>query len=527
MNVKLFDTTLRDGSQSENISFSVEDKLHIAHKLDEFGIHYIEGGWPGSNPKDMLFFKQVQKETFQNARIVAFGSTKHAKNPVENDPNIRALLEAETPIVSLFGKTWIYHVEYALRVSREENLHMIGESVATLKAHNREVIFDAEHFFDGYKDNPDYAMACIKSAEKAGADVIVLCDTNGGTLTHDIAKIVRAVKSAIKSPLGIHAHNDSELAVANSIEAVINGCEHVQGTINGYGERCGNANLCSIIPNLQLKAGYYCIPDENIKKLTALANYVSEIANLTLSNTMPYTGKSAFTHKGGVHVSAVMRKPECYEHISPEIVGNKRRVLISDLAGKSNILFKSSELGLDLTSDKERIPEIVKRLKELENEGYEFEAAESSLELLIKRMKHEFPNFFSIQGFRILNEKDENAEIRSEATVRAKVDGQEEHTAAEGVGPVNALDKALRRALTKFYPEIEEMKLSDYKVRVINAWAGTSAKVRVLIESTSHGKTWTTVGVSENIIEASWQALIDSISYFLMKRHQKRETLET
>ncbi|HAE87499.1 TPA: citramalate synthase [Candidatus Marinimicrobia bacterium] len=526
--LKLFDTTLRDGSQSENISFSVDDKIHIACKLDDFGIHYIEGGWPGSNPKDMVFFKKVKKESFKQARIVAFGSTKHARNPVEKDPNIKALLEAETPAVSIFGKAWIYHVEQALRVTRKQNLDMIRESVAYLKKHGREVIFDAEHFFDGYKDNAEYAVDCLKAAETAGADVLVLCDTNGGTLTSDVASIVKSIRETVQSPLGIHAHNDSELAVANSIAAVQNGVVHVQGTINGYGERCGNANLCSIIPNLQLKAGYRCIPDVNMPKLTALSHYVSEISNLILNNTAPFTGKSAFAHKGGIHVNAVMRKPDSYEHIRPEQVGNKRRVLISDLAGKSNILFKSSELGLDLASDKERIPEIVKRLKELEHEGYEFEAAESSLELLIKRMKQEYPNFFSLQGFRILNEKDENNEIRSEATVRAVVDGLEEHTAAEGVGPVNALDRALRKALIKFYPEIEEMKLTDYKVRIINSKAATSAKVRVLIESSSsaNGTTWSTVGVSENIIEASWQALTDSISYFLMKRHQHKP-LET
>ncbi len=525
--LKIFDTTLRDGSQSENISFSVEDKLHIAHKLDEFGVHYIEGGWPGSNPKDLLFFKQVKKETFKHARIVAFGSTKHAKNSVDKDPNIKALLDAETPAVSLFGKTWIYHVNEALRVTPDENLTMIRESVAYLKKHGREVIFDAEHFFDGYRDNPEYALACLKAAESAGADVLVLCDTNGGTLTWDIGDIVKKVRKAVKIPLGIHAHNDSDLAVANSITAVRNGCTHVQGSINGYGERCGNANLCSIIPNLQIKAGYHCISEENLSRLTALSHYVSEISNLILSNTMPFTGKSAFAHKGGIHVSAVMREPDSYEHIQPERVGNKRRVLISDLAGKSNILFKSDELGLDLESDKDKIGEIVTRLKELEHEGFEFEAAESSLELLIKRMKGEYPNFFSLQGFRILNEKDENNEIRSEATVRAAVGDKEEHTAAEGVGPVNALDKALRKALMNFYPEIVEMKLTDYKVRVINAREATSAKVRVLIESAADGITWSTVGVSENIIEASWQALTDSISYFLMKRHQHNTGKET
>jgi len=516
--VKLFDTTLRDGSQSESISFSLEDKLHIAKKLDEFGIHYIEGGWPGSNPKDVLFFKKAKEEIFKQAKIVAFGSTKHAKNKVEEDPNILALLEAETPVVSVFGKTWVFHVEKALRVTRQQNLDMIRESVAFLKANGKEVIFDAEHFFDGYKDDPDYALEALKVAEKAGADVLVLCDTNGGSLTNEIAEIVREVKQNVSVPLGIHAHNDSGLAVANSLAAVQNGCVHVQGTINGYGERSGNANLCTVIPNLQLKAGYSCVPSENIARITALSHYVSEIANLIHPNNMPFVGKSAFAHKGGIHVSAVMRDSDTYEHIKPEAVGNKRRVLVSDLSGKSNIVFKADELGVDLESDKDKIPEIVQQLKQLEHEGYEFEAAEGSLELLIKKLKNEYRNYFTLQGFRILIEKNESDEIRSEATVRMIVNNQVEHTASEGVGPVNALDNALRKALINFYPEIDEMKLSDYKVRVINAKAATSAKVRVLIESSDEKKTWNTVGVSENIIEASWQALTDSISYYLMKK---------
>ncbi|MDO9548549.1 MAG: citramalate synthase [Candidatus Marinimicrobia bacterium] len=516
--VKLFDTTLRDGSQSESISFSLEDKLHIAKKLDEFGIHYIEGGWPGSNPKDVLFFKKAKDVHFKQAKIVAFGSTKHAKNKVENDPNILALLEAETPAVSVFGKTWVFHVEKALRVTKQQNLDMIRESVAFLKANGKELIFDAEHFFDGYKDDPDYALEALKVAETAGADVLVLCDTNGGSLTNEIADIVREVKQNVSVPLGIHAHNDSGLAVANSLAAVQNGCVHVQGTINGYGERCGNANLCSVIPNLQLKAGYSCIPSENIARITALSHYVSEIANLIHPNNMPFVGKSAFAHKGGIHVSAVMRDSDTYEHIKPESVGNKRRVLVSDLSGKSNIVFKADELGVDLESDKDKIPEIVQQLKQLEHEGYEFEAAEGSLELLIKKLKNEYQNYYTLQGFRILIEKNESDEIRSEATVRMLVNDKMEHTASEGVGPVNALDNALRKALINFYPEIDEMKLSDYKVRVINAKAATSAKVRVLIESSDEKKTWNTVGVSENIIEASWQALTDSISYYLMKK---------
>ncbi|MBU4444313.1 citramalate synthase [bacterium] len=517
--VKLFDTTLRDGSQSESISFSLEDKLHIAKKLDEFGIHYIEGGWPGSNPKDVLFFKKAKDVHFKQAKIVAFGSTKHAKNKVEDDPNILALLEAETPAVSVFGKTWVFHVEKALRVTKQQNLDMIRESVAFLKANGKEVIFDAEHFFDGYKDDPDYALEALKVAESAGADVLVLCDTNGGSLTNEIAEIVREVKQNVSVPLGIHAHNDSGLAVANSLAAVQNGCVHVQGTINGYGERSGNANLCTVIPNLQLKAGYSCVPSENIARITALSHYVSEIANLIHPNNMPFVGKSAFAHKGGIHVSAVMRDSDTYEHIKPEAVGNKRRVLVSDLSGKSNIVFKADELGVDLESDKDKIPEIVQQLKQLEHEGYEFEAAEGSLELLIKKLKNEYRNYFTLQGFRILIEKNESDEIRSEATVRMIVNNQVEHTASEGVGPVNALDNALRKALINFYPEIDEMKLSDYKVRVINAKAATSAKVRVLIESSDEKKTWNTVGVSENIIEASWQALTDSISYYLMKKH--------
>ncbi|MCD6440862.1 MAG: citramalate synthase [Candidatus Marinimicrobia bacterium] len=518
--VKLFDTTLRDGSQSENISFSVEDKLHIAKKLDEFGIHYIEGGWPGSNPKDVLFFKQAQKEHFQNAKIVAFGSTKHTRNRVEKDPNIRALLDAETSAVSIFGKTWMLHVEKALRVTAEQNLEMIRESVAFLKEHGREVIYDAEHFFDGYKDNPEYALRTLQVAESAGADVLVLCDTNGGMLTSEVADIVKTVRKSVSAVLGIHAHNDSGLAVANTITAVRHGCEHVQGTVNGYGERCGNANLCSVLPNLQIKAGYDCVPPENIGKITALSHYVSEVSNLVHDNTMPFVGKSAFAHKGGIHVSAVMRESSCYEHIEPETVGNHRRVLVSDLSGKSNILFKADELGINMESDQDKIPAIVKRLKELEHEGYQFEAAEGSLELLIKKMKKEYRNFFALQGFRIMVEKNESDEIRTEATIRMLVKDEIEHVAAEGVGPVNALDNALRKALIGFYPEINDMKLTDYKVRVIDASAATSARVRVLIESTADDMTWSTVGVSENIIQASWEALTDSVSYYLMKKQK-------
>jgi len=516
--IKIFDTTLRDGTQAEKVSLSAEDKLNIARRLDRFGIDYIEGGWPGSNPKDLEFFKQARQTDFQHARIVAFGSTKRARNTVEADQNIQALLEAATPAISLFGKSWLLHVEKALRISAEKNLELIRDSIVYLKQKGKELIYDAEHFFDGYRDNPDYALQTLQVAQSAGADMIVLCDTNGGTLPSKLVQIIQVVKQTIDTPLGIHAHNDSDLAVANSIAAVENGCVHVQGTINGYGERCGNANLCTIIPNLQLKAGFRCVPDENLSKLTALSHYVSEIANLAHPNSMPYTGKSAFAHKGGVHVSAVMKEARSYEHIKPEQVGNKRRVLVSDLSGRSNILYKAKELNIDLEKHKERVPEIVQRLKELENLGYQYEAAEGSLELLISKIKKEYPEFFNLKGFRILVEKDESGDVRSEATIRVLVGDVMEHAAAEGNGPVNALDNALRKSLAPFFPEIDEMKLSDYKVRVLNAKAATGAKVRVLIDSSSNSDSWGTVGVSENIIEASWQALTDSILYYLMQQ---------
>lgn len=515
--VKVFDTTLRDGTQAENVSLSAEDKLHIAQKLDEFGIDYIEGGWPGSNPKDMQFFELAKKSAFNHAKIVAFGSTKRAKYTVEEDPNIRALLNAETPAISLFGKTWLLHVEKALKISPEKNLELIRESVKFLKENDKEVIYDAEHFFDGFKDNQKYALDTLKTAEDAGADVICLCDTNGGTLPSEITDIVQQVQQNISIPLGIHAHNDSGLAVANSIAAVQAGATQVQGTINGYGERCGNANLCEVIPNLQLKAGFTCIPDEKMRMVTTVSRYVSEIANLAHSNMLPFTGKSAFAHKGGVHVSAVMKDSASYEHITPETVGNKRRVLISDLSGQSNIKYKAKELNIDLDAHNKNISEIVQTLKEKENQGYQYEAAEGSLKLLIKKISKEYQEFFTLKGFRILIEKDENGEVRSEATVRMDVDGEFEHSAAEGNGPVNALDMALRKALTKFYPKIKKMKLSDYKVRVLNANAATGAKVRVLIDSTNTAGSWGTVGVSENIIEASWEALTESISYYLHK----------
>lgn len=518
--IKLFDTTLRDGSQGERISFSVEDKLRIAKRLDEFGLHYIEGGWPGSNPKDLLFFEKAKQIRFKHAKIVAFGSTLRAGNQPEKDANLRALLHADTPAVSIFGKSWLLHIETALQITAEENLNLIESSVAYLKSQAKEVIYDAEHFFDGYKDNPDYALQTLLAAEHNGADVLVLCDTNGGTLTAELSQIISDVSQCVQAPIGIHAHNDSELAVANTLTAVELGCVHVQGTINGYGERCGNANLCSVIPNLQLKMGYSCVPNKRIPKLTALSNFVSEIANLSPYSNSAFVGKSAFAHKGGVHVSAVMKEARTYEHISPAHVGNQRRVLVSDLSGRSNILYKAKELQVDLSGGQEKVRDIVQELKELENLGYQYEAAEGSFKLLIQKKLEDWNDFFQLEGFRVIIEKNASGESRSEATIRLNVNGNIEHTASEGNGPVHALDKALRKALEKFYPEIQEMNLADYKVRVLNEKDGTAAKVRVLIDSSANGSTWGTVGVSENIIDASWQALMDGFSYYLWEKYK-------
>jgi len=516
--VRIYDTTLRDGSQSENISFNLQDKLRITKKLDEFGVHYIEGGWPGSNPKDALYFKEVKKIKLNNAKIAAFGSTRRAKFKVEDDPNIRALVEADTPVVTVFGKSWILHVEKALNITPEQNLELVYDSIKYLKDKDKEVIFDAEHYFDGFKDSEDYALRVIKVAEEAGADCIVLCDTNGGSLPHEVAEIVTKTKNYTTKPLGIHAHNDSELGVANSIIAVQNGCVHVQGTINGYGERCGNANLCSVIPNLQIKLGYKCIPDENLKKLTHISWFISEVANLSHQFNMPFVGQSAFAHKGGVHVSAVLKNVRTYEHIDPELVGNKRRVLVSDLSGRSNIQYKVEELNIDLKGNEDKIPLIVNKLKELEHVGYQFESAEGSFELLVNEVLGTYKEYFELEGFRVLVEKERNEDPRSEATIRLIVNNEKEHSASEGNGPVNALDKALRKALINFYPELKNLKLTDYKVRVLNGSGGTGAKVRVLIESTSDIGNIRTVGVSENIIEASWEAIIDSVKFYLMKK---------
>lgn len=519
--VHIFDTTLRDGTQGEKVSFSAEDKFRIAKRLDEFGIDYIEGGWPGSNPKDMAFFEKAATHDFQHAKIVAFGSTCRAGNKASEDSNLQALIEAGTPAVSLFGKSWLLHVTEALKITPKENLLLISSSVSYLKKHNKEVIYDAEHFFDGYKDNPDYAINTLKAAADSGADVLVLCDTNGGTLPHDVSRIVEKVCTRVNTPVGIHSHNDSEMAAANAVAAVEAGAVHVQGTINGYGERCGNANLCSVIPNLQLKMGYICVPEYQMPNLSRLSKFVSELANLTPDNKQPYVGKSAFAHKGGVHVSAVIKNEQTYEHIRPKAVGNGRRVLVSDLSGKSNVSYKSKELGFDFDKSSADSSKIVSELKKLENEGYQFEAAEASFELLVKHLTNGAPKFFSLEGFRVIMERNADGVSRSEATIKVCVNGQMELSAAEGNGPVHALDAALRRALCQFYPEINTMHLQDYKVRVLNEKDGTGAKVRVLIDSAKDGTSWGTVGVSENIIDASWKALSEGITYFLMNQNSK------
>ena len=522
----IYDTTLRDGSQAEGISFSKNDKIRIVEKLDLFGVAYIEGGWPGSNPKDMAFFDAVKGMKFKNAKIAAFGSTRRAKSSVENDVNIQKLLEAEVPVTTVFGKTWLLHVNEALRISPDKNLELIADSCAYLKDNNREVIFDAEHFFDGYKDDPAYALASVMSAATAGASAIVLCDTNGGSLCNDIVKICSAVRKALpdKIRLGIHCHNDSGLAAANSLLAIDHGVRHVQGTINGIGERCGNADLCSIIPSIELKMGYRCLPEGQLKKMRDVSLFVDDLANIRHNPRLPYVGESAFAHKGGVHVNAVMKNPATYEHTLPESVGNSRRILVSDLSGKDNIISKLAEQCIRPGLDDESVRKILAELKHKESLGYEYEAAEASFALMSKKVLNEHDPFFELNGFRVIIEKrGHNEPCISEATVKVTVKGKQELTAAEGDGPVNALDMALRKALKRFYPEITDIQLKDYKVRILDGDDGTAAKTRVLMESGSGDKTWGTVGVSENIIEASWEAMLDSIEYILYERLTKKK----
>lgn len=515
--VKLYDTTLRDGAQTEGLSFSVEDKLKIALALDELGVHYIEGGWPGSNPKDIEFFKRVSKKRLKSAQLVAFGSTRHKDTPAHKDTNLKELLKADMSVVCIFGKGWDVHVTKVLVTTLAENLKMISDSVAFLKKRELEVVYDAEHFFDGYRNNRDYALKTIKVAEEAGADWIVLCDTNGGTLPQQIGKIVREVKGEVKIPLGIHAHNDNECGVANSMVAVEEGATQVQGTINGYGERCGNANLTSIIPNLVLKMGIPCLSKDKLQLLTEVSRRVSEIANVVPNPHQPYTGESAFAHKAGVHVSAVLKQEVAYQHIDPAAVGNIQRVLVSELSGGKALVHKAKEAGVDLSDKPQKVTDVLKKLKKLEHAGYHFEAADGSFAVFLKKATGAYRPLFKLESFRVIMDRYRSGKLSTEATVKLWIKGKRVVEMAEGNGPVNALDKALRKAVGRAYPDLSKIKLADYKVRIVDEKKGTAAVTRVLIESTDGKKIWGTIGVSENIIEASWEALLDSLEFGLMK----------
>jgi len=517
LEIELFDTTLRDGTQGEGVNLSVDDKLHITQQLDEFGIDIVEGGWPGSNPRDEEFFRRIKSIDLHKTSICAFCSTARYPDAVESDPNLNSVLEAETPIISIFGKTWKFHSRVGLGLNDNENEELIFKSIQFLKNHGRKVVFDAEHFFDGYKDDPKFAMAMLKAADEAGADTIALCDSNGGSLPIEIADIVDDVKKQIRSQLGIHAHNDSELAVANTLVAVRHGATHIQGTINGVGERVGNANLCSIIPNLVVKMRMKTRQELDLKRLGLLSHFISEVMNLIPNQRAPFVGKSAFAHKGGIHVSAVMKESSMYEHIDPEIVGSKRRVLVSDLSGRSNIRYKAKEMNVNLNGKKDLEKKIVQHVKSLEYKGYQYDGAEASFELMLRSETGEFSPFFTVLDSRVYVHYGENGHTSAEAVLKVGVDDEIEHTAADGVGPVNALDNALRKALIRFYPEIALVQLVDYKVRVLDEKKGTKSKVRVLIECKDEESSWSTVGVSENIIEASWQALRDSLNYKLFK----------
>jgi 2-isopropylmalate synthase len=521
--VYIYDTTLRDGSQGENINFSSAEMIKIAKKLDQTGVHYIEGGWPGSNARDARFFELAQQETFSHARITAFGSTRKPNVSASQDTNLQALITSQAPVVAIVGKSWVLHVEQIMENTRVENLAMIRDSVALLKDQGREVIYDAEHFFDGYKDDAEYALQTLAAAAQSGADTLVLCDTNGGTLPFDIEAIVNAVQSALTGQglttrLGIHAHNDCGLAVANSIAAVRAGVTLVQGTINGYGERCGNADLITIIPLLNLKMGLTSIPDDRLTQLKSLSRFVSETANIVPLNTRPFVGRSAFAHKGGLHVNAIMKVPRAYEHIDPDLVGNKRRVLVSDLGGKSNVIYKAKELGVELGGNGYDSQKIAAEIKTLEDQGYQFDVADGSMKILLQKFTEQFTPLFTLESFRVTIEKDKDQPCKAHATIKIDVGGVHEITAAEGQGPVSALDNALRKALGKFFPDdLQSMRLVDFKVRVIDGRDGTEAKVRVFIESRDHENLWSTIGVSEDIIEASWQALADSFQFKLGK----------
>jgi 2-isopropylmalate synthase len=519
--VVAYDSTLRDGAQAQGVSFTVEDKLKIVQRLDELGIGYIEAGNPGSNPKDLEFFEQVGALKLKHAKIIAFGSTRKVGANAAEDRNLQSLLSANTAAVAIFGKSWDYQVTDILRTTLEENLNMIADTVAYLVSQGKEVVFDAEHFFDGYKANPEYAIKTLQAAADAGASVLCLCDTNGGTFPSELGEIVKKVSQKFKQQIGIHCHNDCEMAVANSVAAVQAGAVQVQGTINGIGERCGNANLCAIIPNLQLKLGLSCIPPENMAELTSTARFVSEVANMVFNDKAPYVGNDAFSHKGGMHIDAVSKNPISYEHINPEKIGNVRHILVSEVAGRSALLAKINAANPALTKDSPETKRILEHLKSLEHEGYQFESAESSFELVVMRLLGKHKPFFTLKEYKVSTQEDPDG-LNSTASIRIAVNGQEETASAQGEGSVNALDKAVRRALERFYPAIKDVKLIDYKVRVLDSDKATAAKVRVLIESADQHASWTTVGVSTDIIEASWRAMLDAIEYKLMRDAQSK-----
>ncbi len=525
MQIMLYDTTLRDGTQREGLSLSCDDKLKIARELDTLGVHYIEGGWPGSNPKDAEFFQRVAELELRHARVAAFGSTRRAGSRCENDANIRALEEAGTPVVTLVGKSSTLHVERVLETTREENLAMIADSVAYFKQRGKEVVYDAEHFFDGYRLDPDYALATVGAAARAGADWVVLCDTNGGALPEFVAEVVHTVRRLLgeregqPAPgLGIHTHNDGALAVANAMAAVRAGCTQAQGTINGYGERCGNMDLIPLIANLQLKQGYRCVDPAQLRRLSEVSHYVAEIANLNPDTHAPYVGRSAFAHKGGIHVAAIAKVAESYQHIDPEQVGNQMRVVVSELSGRGNVRMRAEALGLQLNGNER---EVLQRIKDLEREGFQFEAAEGSFEMLVRRAAEDYRAPFELLDFTVIVEQRGASEM-SQAMIKLRVGDEVMHTAAEGDGPVNALDRAIRKALTPHFPRLAEMRLVDYKVRIVDEHLGTAAKPRVLIESACGEERWSTVGCSENIIAASWQALWDSFELPLLRWSEPR-----
>jgi len=520
--IELYDTTLRDGTQREGISLSMDDKIKIARRLDEFGVQYIEGGWPGSNPKDAAFFEKVHDYEWGSARITAFGSTLRKGNRPEDDPNLQALIAANTSVVTLVGKSWDMHVTHVLETTLENNLTMIADSVAYLKSLGKHVIFDGEHFFDGYRADPAYTIKTIKAAAENGADMIVLCDTNGGLLPWEIEEIFRTVAARVDTPLGIHAHDDGGCGVANSLAGVQAGAVQVQGTINGYGERVGNANLCTIIPDLQIKMGFECVDPANLAQLTELSRFVAEVANLPHERHQAFVGESAFAHKGGIHVAAIMKAESSYQHIDPQLVGNQRRTVVSELSGKGNVIEKSQHYGLDVSSEQAR--EAVEKIKDLESQGFTFEGADGSVKVMLQRMQPDYQPPFELIDFMVVVENRQGRGIFSEATVKVKVGERIYHTAAEGNGPVNALDKALRKALIDEYPKLIDTSLSDYKVRILDSDSGTSASVRVLID-TKNGKKkqrWSTVGASTNIIEASWKALEDSLEYALLNGESEK-----